>query len=247
MRLPGRILDLFGDDAVWSDDHEGMSGETLRVTAPAGVFYVKAGPVARQEHDRLLWLKRWMNVPDVVAFEGDALVLADAGWRSLERVPANAGTVMGRVLRALHDIPVDECPFDERLDLRLTRARERVAAGLVDPGDFDDDHAGMTAEQVYERLVAERPADEDLVVTHGDFTPANVLAPPATGLREGGAAAEPVLVDVGALGIADRYVDLAIVLRELEGQAAADFLEAYGPVEPDRAKLAYYRLMDELF
>jgi kanamycin kinase/aminoglycoside 3'-phosphotransferase-2 len=224
-----------------------MSGETLRVTAPAGVFYVKAGPVARQEHDRLLWLKRWMNVPDVVAFEGDALVLADAGWRSLERVPANAGTVMGRVLRALHDIPVDECPFDERLDLRLTRARERVAAGLVDPGDFDDDHAGMTAEQVYERLVAERPADEDLVVTHGDFTPANVLAPPATGLREGGAAAEPVLVDVGALGIADRYVDLAIVLRELEGQAAADFLEAYGPVEPDRAKLAYYRLMDELF
>ncbi|MFG3440615.1 aminoglycoside 3'-phosphotransferase [Nonomuraea sp. NPDC047897] len=247
MRLPGRILDLFGDDPVWSDDHEGMSGETLRVTAPAGVFYVKAGPVARREHERLLWLKRWASVPDVVAFEGDALVLADAGWHSLERAPANAGAVMGRVLRALHDIPVGECPFDERLDVRLARARERVAAGLVDPDDFDDDHAGLTPEQVYERLVATRPANEDLVVAHGDFTPSNVLAPPAGRRGEGGAAVEPVLVDVGALGVADRYVDLAIALRELEGPEVAGFLAAYGLPEPDEARLAYYRLLDELF
>lgn len=44
--------------------------------------------------------------------------------------------------------------------------------------------------------------DEDLVVAHGDFTPMNVL--------EGG-----ILIDVGALGVADRYRDLALAARDL--------------------------------
>jgi kanamycin kinase/aminoglycoside 3'-phosphotransferase-2 len=246
MRLPGQILDLFGDDAVWSGDHEGRSGVTLRVTSTLGVHYVKQGAAARREHERLLWLRRWMSVPEVVAFEGDALVLADVGWRSLERrPPPGAGAIMGRVLRALHDIPVRECPFDARLDVRLAEARERVAAGLVDPSDFDDDHAGLSAAQVYDRLVAERPAGEDLVVAHGDFTPANVLVPPVPPADAG--AREAVLVDVGALGVADRYADLAVALRELEGPAAADFLAAYGLAEPDPRLLDYYRLLDELF
>ncbi|MEU8249462.1 aminoglycoside 3'-phosphotransferase [Nonomuraea sp. NPDC048916] len=239
MRLPGRILDLFGDDAVWSGDHEGMSGETLRVTFPTGVYYVKQGPSARGERDRLRWLGQWMDVPDIVTFEGDALVLSDVGWRSLGRkAPPEAGTIMGRALRVLHGIPVAECPFDERLDVKLGRARERVEAGRVDPRDFDEARAGLTPEQVYERLVAERPAEEDLVVTHGDFTPANVLASPS---------GEPVLIDVAALGVADRHVDLALALRDLDERAGADFLAAYGPVEPDARRLDYYRLLDELF
>ncbi len=238
MQLPSRLFDLFGEHAVWSDDHEGTDGETLRVTSHTGAFYVKRGPAALTEHERLLWLGERMNVPDVVAFEGDTLVLAEAGWRSLERrTLSDAGTVMGAALRALHDVPVAECPFDERLDVKLARAAERVRDGLVDAGDFDDDHAGLTPEQVHLRLTAERPASEDLVVTHGDFTPANVLASP-----EG----EAVLLDLGALGVADRYVDLAVALRELAGPAAADFLTAYGLAEPDQRKLDYYRLLDEL-
>lgn len=239
MQLPGRLFDLFGEHAVWSGDHEGMSGETLRVTSHTGAFFVKRGAAAVAEHERLLWLKRWASVPDIVAFEGDTLVLADAGWRTLERrTRGDAGTVMGTVLRALHDVPVPECPFDERLDVKLARAAERVRDGLVDTADFDDDHTELAPELIHRRLLTERPATEDLVVTHGDFTPANVLASPS---------GEAVLLDVGALGTADRYVDLAVALRELPESAAADFLTAYGLTEPDQRKLDYYRLLDELF
>ncbi|MGW5685689.1 APH(3') family aminoglycoside O-phosphotransferase [Nonomuraea sp. NPDC003754] len=243
MRFSERVLDLFGEDAVWSDDHEGMSGHLSRVTSAAGVFYVKHGPVAREEYERLRWLKHWMPVPDVVAFDEDALVLADVGWPSLERgAPADIGTIMGGVLRELHAVPVGECPFDEGLEVRLARAGERLRAGLVDPDDFDDDHVGLTAAQVYDRLLAERPAREDLVVAHGDYTPGNVLVS-ATG--------RPVLIDVGGLGVADRYLDLAIALRDLGedyGESAvADFLAAYGLAEVDRWRLDYYRLLDEMF
>ncbi|SEL19133.1 aminoglycoside 3'-phosphotransferase [Nonomuraea pusilla] len=241
MQLPGRIHDLFGEGAVWSDDHGGMSGETWRVTSPSGVWYVKRGRWARREAERLLWLKRWAAVPDVVAAEDDVLVLADAGLPSLEGREADpvAGAVMGRALRALHAIPVAECPFDERLDVKLEQARVAVESGLVDPGDFDDDH---TPEHVYERLLRERPPIEDLVVAHGDFTPANVLADVLADDAGG-----PVLIDAGRLGVCDRHVDLAIALRELEGPAVASFLEAYGPPAPDPRRVEYYRLLDELF
>ncbi|MGI5270630.1 aminoglycoside 3'-phosphotransferase [Nonomuraea sp. CA-218870] len=240
MRFPENVFDLVGgEDAIWSDDHAGLSGETLRVTGPRGEFFIKRSPAAAAEHERLLWLKRWASVPDVVAFEGDVLVLAEVGWRDLERRsrPPDAGTIMGETLRALHAIPVAECPFDERLDVKLARAAERVRAGLVDPADLGDEHAGLAPGRVLSRLLAERPADEDLVVTHGDFTPANVLASPS---------GEAVLIDVPALGVADRYVDLAVALRALEGRAAADFLAAYGLAEADAAKLAYYRLLAEV-
>ncbi len=220
-----------------------MSGHLLRVSSAAGVFYVKHGPVAEVEYERLRWLKHWMAVPDIVAFDGDVLVLADVGRPSLERrAPADIGTIMGRTLRELHAVPIEECPFDEGLDVRLARAREHVREGLVDPDDFDDDHADLTPEQVYDRLLAERPAREDLVVAHGDYTPGNVLAS-----RTGG----PVLIDVGGLGVADRYLDLSIALRDLSedfgASAVDDFLAAYGLEEVDQRLLGYYRLLDEMF
>ncbi|HLU71648.1 MAG TPA: aminoglycoside 3'-phosphotransferase [Nonomuraea sp.] len=237
MRFPENIFDLVGgEDAIWSDDHSGP--ETLRVTGPNGEFFIKQGPLAVTEHGRLRWLKRWANVPDVVAFEGNVLVLAEAGWRSLDRKPPpEAGTIMGRALRALHAIPVEECPFDERLDVKLDRAAERVRAGLVDRAAVAARHAGLTPEQVYDKLLLERPADEDPVVTHGDFTPANVLA---------SYSGEAIFVDLGELGVADRYMDLAVALLHLSEPAAADFLAAYGLDEVDEAKLAYYQSLHSL-
>ncbi|WP_324192074.1 phosphotransferase [Nocardia puris] len=235
--LPAAVTELLGENPAHSDEHEGLSGGVVRVN---GTYWLKRGPHAVAEHDRLIWLRgRGIPVPEVAVFAEDVLVLADAGAPSLAAAPGDSpGTAMGEVLRRLHALPVSECPFDGRLDVTLNLARRQVVEGLVDPADFDADNAALTPEEILARLVAERPATEDLVVAHGDFTPPNVLA--------GG-----TLLDVGALGLADRYRDLALAERDLRedfGPAEVDaFFAAYGLTDPDRVRLDYYRLLDEVF
>ncbi|MFE0147521.1 phosphotransferase [Nonomuraea sp. NPDC059007] len=236
--LPPSVAALLGAEPEWDLDHDGASGSLAR----AGSHFVRRGPEAVAEHARLVWLREWAGVAEVAAFEGDVLVTADIGVETLAAGEGTddpgVGAAMGGALRALHAVPVTECPFDGRLDVLLAQARRNVVEGRVDAGDFDDDNLGRTPMQVYERLLAERPEGEDLVVAHGDFTPSNVMA-------------NGVLIDLARLGVADRYRDLAIALRDLSGdfgpRAVAAFLSAYGLEAPDEAKLAYYRLIDELF
>lgn len=231
VEFPGEIRRVVGD-AVWSDDTEGQSGDIWR----AGSSYVKRD--AAGEHDRLRWLSKHFEVPEIQVFADGWLVLADVGAPSLAAAdPVLAGTVMGTALRALHELPWRDCPFDARVPVALEKARRAVAAGLVDPDDFDDDHHGATPAELLELLISTAPADEDLVVAHGDFCPPNVL------LRPDGST---VLLDVGRLGVADRHHDISLVHRELSEEAAAAFDRAYGLV-PRPEKLYWYRLLDEFF
>ncbi|WP_336081673.1 tetratricopeptide repeat protein [Nocardia sp. SSK8] len=236
--LPPAVTAVLGPLPAWSGDHEGRGGNLLR----AGGHWIKRGPRAVAEYERLIWLRdTGIAVPEVAAFAEDVLVLADAGAPSLASAapePREIGTLMGTVLRALHALPVARCPFDGGLDVTLAQAHRAVVEGFADPADFDDDHRALTPAEVLDRLRARRPAEEDLVVTHGDFTPGNVLT-------------DGRLLDVGALGRADRYRDLALAERDLAGDFGADavraFFTAYGLPDPDRGRLDYYRLLDELF
>ena len=57
------------------------------------------------------------------------------------------------------------------------------------------------------------------------------------------------MIDVGRLGIADRYADLALLKAQLEDEwsvDATDFLKTYGLAEPDAQRLTFYRLLDSL-
>ncbi|HEY3501710.1 MAG TPA: aminoglycoside 3'-phosphotransferase [Actinocatenispora sp.] len=186
------------------------------------------------EGHRLVWL-RAHDIPaaEVLDCRPGLLVTAELPGRSAaEEWPAAArGRIvdgLADVARALHALPVADCPYDRRLAVT-------VPAALASGSD----------RRLRAELAATRPADEDPVVCHGDLCVPNVLFDPDTYELTG-------VVDVGRLGVADRWVDLAIATRSLTndlnpqyGPWAADrFLARYG-VAPDPARIAFYRLLDE--
>lgn len=64
--LPPTVTALLGESPSWSDDHEGMSGGVVFVS---GAYWLKRGPKAVAEYERLTWLLgRGIDLPEVAAF-----------------------------------------------------------------------------------------------------------------------------------------------------------------------------------
>lgn len=215
-----------------------------------GTHFIKSEPLSPEaelpgEIDRLRWLhEAGLPCPEVI----DVADHAGRHWLLMTAVPGHdlastaevpvdvAVPVVAGALRQLHALNPANCPFDHRASVRAAVASARYEAGLYDGDDPENgpaDHA---------RLLATRPATEDLVVTHGDACFPNFMA---EGDRFTG------FIDCGRLGVADRYQDLALACRSLEWNYGAAsipaFLAAYGITEPDEAKLGWYTLLDEFF
>jgi aminoglycoside 3'-phosphotransferase-2 len=122
-----------------------------------------------------------------------------------------------------------------------------VNANLVDEADFDDARAGRSATEVFAELLATTAPDEDLVFTHCDFSLPNIILQQTAN----GEVEVAGLIDCGRAGMADRYQDLALIVRDVAGTfgdaCVAPFLLAYGAPELRRDRLAYYTLLDEFF
>lgn len=204
-----------------------------------------------QERERLRFLAGRVPVPRVVGYEADAEreVLAMTRVPGIPMSDPDAAlhpermvNLLARALRELHALPIRECPFNMSLGVKLKLGRERVAAGVVDETDFDDERRGQSAVQVFNALARSRPATEDLVVTHGDACLPNFIVQGE--YVEG-------LIDVGRAGLADRHTDLALAWRSarrnLGDVYAGMFLDLYGRDLVDEEKLEYYRALDELF
>ena len=145
-------------------------------------------------------------------------------------------------LLKIHEINTIDCPFNETIQMKLKKAKQRIQIGMVDPSDFEPTWLGKTAEQLYSMLEAGKPDDEDLVFTHGDFSIANIIS--NNNEVKG-------FVDWGRAGISDRHQDLAIAIRSLRhhfnGDSVEAFLDTYGRHKVDTKKVNYYMLLDELF
>ncbi len=224
----------------------GRAGETFRLTAPdRPTRYLKIAPELHREHARLEWLATRFCVPRIVAFDDRRLLLDE-----LPGVPLADATdlpiatriaILAEALCAVHALDARDCPFDARVAARLADADARVRAGLVDETDFDPERAGRSAASVLAELLATPRIAEDLVVAHGDFTLDNVI------VAEGAFAG---MVDVGRLGVGDRFADLALAARDVAGDYGPRWVDelfaAYG-ASPDPMKLRYFQLLDELF
>lgn len=204
-----------------------MPRELLRLDYLAEMGFPAPRVVDHVQADDFSWLL-------MTAVKGQDLT------RTLER-PVDVARMLAEGLRRLHALDPVNCPFDHALDQRLADAERNLAAGLVDESDFDDDRQGWTGQAVFDWLVANRPAEEERVVTHGDACLPNVMS--VDGRFSG-------VVDCARLGVADRWQDLALACRSLQSnggtEVVGEFLSAYG-TEFDAERYTYYCTLDEMF
>ncbi len=226
----------------------GEAAETYRLTSHNHpTRYLKLAADLEREHDRLVWAAAHVSVPHVLAFarepsrhyllldELPGMPIELARELSVARRVAHLADTMG----ALHSLPIGDCPFNARIAERMIDAEANVRGGSVDESDFDPERLGRSATSILAELRTWSPFVEDLVVTHGDFTLANIFVNP-TGM-----------LDLGRLGVADRYQDIALVLRDIEGDYGPEwvdaFVAAYGLTALDDSKRSFFCLLDELF
>lgn len=229
--VPHRVRELAGDatlEPVWRNN---LGGVTFRAIAADGIRYIKRGPrnaetSMRGEAERLRWASAFTAVPRVLEEGRDATHewLVTAGVPGLSAVdprwiaePERAVRALGRGLRALHEaLPVEACPFSWSVPDRVANAAVR---GIRVPDALRD-----------------APPIDRLVVCHGDACAPNTL----TG-DDGEWAGH---VDLGALGVGDRWADIAVAAMSTEWNYGPGWhdalLDAYG-VAPDATRLAFYR------
>lgn len=226
--VPPRVRLLAGGTRlvpVWRNDYGGVTFRT------DDGRYIKHGPRNAEssfagEAERLDWAVARIAVPRVLEFGGDdthewlvttalpGLSAVDPRWVA---DPATAVRAVGEGLRALHDaLPVAACPFDWGVAGRIANAAGR---GIRVPD-----------------ALREPPPVDRLVVCHGDACCPNTLI--------GDDGRWVAHVDLGTLGVADRWADIAVASMSTAwnyGEGWEDALiEAYG-VAPDRERLSYYR------
>ena len=257
-KIPDELAIMIGR-REWQEVMIGCSGaQTFYLTASSEPgYYLKiiscnsANPLY-PEKARLDWLQSRLPVPQMLYYKQDetreyllmselpGLMSCDA---SLDQDLPCLVRMLANSLKLVHSLNIATCPFDQRLHVKLPEAYRRIETGYVDESDFDDEHLGQTAQRLYQKLLATRPKDEDLVFTHGDFCLPNIIVTP-TYILSG-------FTDWGRAGIADRYQDLALCARSLNFNFGSEWppllFEAYGLDKLEQAKLEFYCLLDEFF
>ena len=203
------------------------------------------------EARRLKWLNGRLPVPELCYYgEADGveylLMTAVNGRTAID--PHHKSNLKQLVdllaegLRQIHAIPVEDCPFDQRLLVQMEIARMRLIHGQVDEADFEAEWQGQSPVLLFEQLLDSQPDYEYLHFTHGDYCLPNVL------IEDGQISG---FIDWGLAGVADRYRDLALAARSLRHNWGEEwvgrFFDAYGIKRLNKEKLAFYTLLDEFF
>lgn len=210
--------------AVWVNEE---GGTTFRLGSRASApDFVKVVPGAdfTAEARRLRWAVRHVTVPRVLGFGVDAGV----AWLHTRGLAGLSAVHPCRRAVPRVGSPRDRC--------RTTRTTRRMPTRTCPSEWSAADRLAALAPAARLRVGAPPPIDR-LVVCHGDACAPNTL------IDDDGRCCGHV--DLGELGLADRWADLAVATLSLGWNYPGrdwepEFFYAYG-VEPDPARIDYYR------
>lgn len=243
-------------------------GKVYELVSPEGTTFVLKIVYVKNEYDSQVdevsfykWLDGKVKVAKIVYFEQrldlidipvEILVMEKLEGENLETLLEKHDKKIvveayGDFLRNLHLLAHDNCPIKVSLDKKIKQAKNLMDRGFVDQTSFESAYKDMPTSILFERILKDKPSDEDLVIGHGDYCLDNII-----GNYKDSKIELSGLIDLGRGGLQDRYQDLGLALRTISGdfgdEYIKDFLKAYGLIENlDQKKIDYYILMDEFF
>nr|WP_313372338.1 APH(3') family aminoglycoside O-phosphotransferase [Brucella intermedia] len=257
LEFPQSVTQFIGD-AELIDDEIGMSpcrvqsflrhGERFYLKSSSAIYAPTTYSVTREA--RVLdWLAGHLNVPEVVLLAGSSNGDEFMITRAVRGAPLSAWVEAGKpvldlfieAVRQLQAVSVDHCPFDASAGVRLQELEYLIRSGIVaDDADLSQWPGLSSPEDLLARLQSNIPQEEWLF-SHGDLCDSNLFVDAHENLH---------FIDLGRGGLADRWLDIAFVHRNLQEEisdaVAAQFLDALG--EPDAPhKREFFVELDELF
>lgn len=255
--LPENVVDAVGDAAVVGEAtcERGVRRVTLAAKTGWPFRVLKTADQVDQfvvvgEIDRIEWLDRRLPVPKVmasapIATGGHAAVFSTPPGKPATATdsshdPVRSVELFAQALRFVHEIPIDRCPFSNKLDVRLRSIRRRLKAGRYDSMQLSEAYRRYPATQLFDMLVERQPKEEDFVFAHGAWM-MDVVYLDSQGVSG--------ITEWDRAGIADRYVDLAKGAQSVADRVGPEliprFFECYGVPNPEPLRLDYYQLLGE--
>ena len=261
MYIPKPIRQIVGS-APYTCDSIGRSGAAVLCYPDMVLKIAPSEKNFEKSVEMLRWLEGRLPVPKVLCAmtEGEKQYLLMSRipgkmscHRDYTRDPDRLAQLLADAIRLLWQVDISQCPRQRTLEDDLAEARMRVEKGLVDMEDCEPETFGPGGFQDPEDLLQwleENKPELEPAFSHGDLCLPNVF------VEDGRIAG---FIDLGDCGISDKWRDIALCYRSLKhnvsGRYAAEPNPDFDPdilfeklgVEPNREKLRYYILLDELF
>lgn len=271
--LPEKVKAFIGSSS-FREENIGCSNSKIILFENDMVLKVtRCNPENDNEAEMMQWLQGKLPVPKVYYYGKDKrgevnylLMSTVKGCMACDKEfmeqPKRAVSLLAKSLRMLWSVDISGCPSNRRLNRVLEIASEKVETHQINeeqfyPEGFEPEHF-KTPREVLDYLKIHEPGKskrvkwkEDLVLSHGDFCLPNFF------FREDFSDVSG-FIDIGRMGVADRYQDIALCLRSfrynlsLYGQedqyedCKKELFSALA-MKPEEEKIYYYRLLDELF
>lgn len=261
--IPDKINEITGNQ-TYEKNNVGMSSSEVLIYPKYVLKIQKQTLETENESEMVTWLKNRIPVPEILLYyveNGTAYtlmtkiigkMLCDEEYLNQ---PEKLIHLVADGLKMLWNVKIDDCPCNvSRLTERLKSARWNVENKMVDMDNTEPETFGENGfSDAMELLIwlEHNQPEEDLVLTHGDLCLPNLFV---NQNRISG------FIDLGKMGPADRWQDIAIALRSLEHNFAGNYNggKRYFKFEPqmllneldmkiNETKKRYYLLLDELF
>lgn len=253
--IPFEIRELIGDEQV-SFKFENTAKTFFIHSKDSSGKYLKVQKVGSTETleiqaKRLFWLQHKLPVPNVIDYgvKGEYEYLVTLALPGFEASNDIFKTDIDHIIRLLahglkriHDIPIDDCPYDNSFGRLMKVIQYNIKHGIIDTHGLQRKFGDVNLEELLDEVkVYSKDLNEDLVFTHGDYSLPNII------INNGEISG---FIDLGNCGIADRYYDLAVAEKSIIRNCGIEniklFYDEYGLESVDHEKIRFYQIVEHL-